>query len=140
MKIQICIFIPSQSELLCGTVKHEATAIADSGAFITKARIYDKRAMPPFPHNGIKVMPAQDLLKLLTKLESMGVNWRDAARRVASADVEVKEFIEFKAGSSLAALAAAEPINAAFEVHPRAFTDTAGSLPEPGNVPGVCLD
>jgi hypothetical protein len=84
-------------------------------------------------------MPVDDLRKLLTTLESQGVNWRDVASRVASADVAIQEFIQYKAGSSLSALAAVEPNNAAFEIQPRAFArpDQAQHEPEPGTVPGA---
>lgn len=106
----------------------------------TKARIHEQCASPPFPRNGIKSMLREDLLHLYSLLEKEGVNWRDVKQRLKQADSEVAEFVQHKSGQSAAALAAAQPMNAAFNVHPRAVDPTETAVQAAAAPADACVD
>lgn len=95
----------------------------------------DCRASPPFPHNGIKSLPTEHLRGLFSLLQEAPVNWRDVSERLRTVDDVVKEFIQQKSGQSLAALAAAQPMNSAFTVTPRAVNVNATTALPPQHDP-----
>lgn len=85
-----------------------------------RAREYDRRASPPFPHNGIKSLSQGELLELLDLLMGKTVNWKDVANeRLRNANQIVRQFVQQHADKMLAALASTDPINSAFNAIPR---------------------